>query len=176
MMLWPLIILIYVLIYDLWTQVDILQYSMLTLYIILFLILQILFFQLKYHIYYSSFLYPGTLKLPFPTLAYTKSQYKSNKNEKIEAIISYITQYFYSRLILIPIRNQILYYYCGKDVASIIISYLVDLDQLIANQDNKKNDHDDYSGPHDDNDKDMIEQLGLVSMIEYINNFKKLEN
>ena len=36
----------------------------------------------------------------------------------------YIKQYYYPRLMTIPIQNFLIYYYCGRDIGSIIVSYL----------------------------------------------------
>ena len=43
----------------------------------------------------------------------------------------YIKEYYYPRLMTIPIQNFLIHYYCGRDIGSIIMSYL----QITASDD-----------------------------------------
>lgn len=105
---YPMLVLLLIIVNNGWDKIHILQRLMLIIYLIFELIVLVLLAKVLYISYLQWHLFPGSVFL----------------GEGVGKYCKYIKEYYYPRLMIIPIQNFLIQYYCGTDIGSIIISYL----------------------------------------------------
>ena len=95
---------------NLWKDINVLQWAMLIIYAVFVVVVLILNSFMLYYSHYESYVLPNN---SFQTLSIFRQEFAE-----------YVRDYCYPQLMIVPIRDFLVREAFGKDVGSIVLSYL----------------------------------------------------